>query len=182
MSVYSLIFLVSLSTVILANPLSPYMGLVWITDPNSLSTCRNDCGKLCCPLNATLSVQGVNNNMYLFINIDPQSATKCGVSSYTTYAAIDNSSSSAFGANFTSTFIGISFSASIDSTNNDDLSYVFPIVGGNGNCNLNAPSTDLKAISSTTSPNDGLSTTSDANIVSVLYVIVILCCIFLFLS
>lgn len=177
MSVYSIVVMVCLASCAIADPLSPYMGITWVTDDVSLSFCRSGCQNLCCPVNSTLSVQGVNNNLYLFVNIDSQSASKCGATTYTTYSSITGSSSDSSGAKFSGIFMGISFDAVIDANNNNELTYTFPIPGGNGKCVLDAPN----SVSIIGVP-PGPSSTSDTELVKLFYGLVILCTLVLFLS
>jgi len=182
MSVSSILSLLCILGIVLADPLSPYMGINWVTDDVSLSLCRNGCQNLCCPLNATLSVQGINNNMYLYINIDPQSASKCGVSSYTAYSTIDTSSSVSYGAKFSASFLGISYTGFIDGSNNNELTYTFPIPGGSGNCVMDAPNPVSIIGVPPTGSTTGASSTSNADFVSMLYGLTIVCIIFLFMQ
>lgn len=175
MSIFSIGILLCLFGIVFADPLAPYIGINWATDDVSLSLCRSGCQNLCCPVNATLTTQGVNNNYYLYIYMDPQSASKCGATAYTTYSPISTSSVDSSGVKLSATFMGISFNGFIDESNNKEFIYSFPIPGGSGSCILDAP-VQTQLLGGVTT------TTSDSNFMRGYICLIILSTFLLFLS
>lgn len=181
MSVFTAVVLFCIIGFVSADPLTPYIGITWVTDADSLALCRTDCQNLCCPINSRLTTQGVNNNMYLYVNIDPQSSSKCGAITFTTYSPVLTSSIDGSNVKFGINFMGITVNSIINTNINNELTYTMPIPGGSGKCILDASSNIL---TSTPPTNDDINVgiSSDADIISVLYVLVITMSILLFLA